>query len=349
MRRSRTERRGALALALASALASGCLAELDVDQTQRAAVCPVDQCGANAATLNNLPFGELYLPLGPETGYGQPAANNQGLYVAGAIAPNGSTNYSLRGSKGHFSLFGQQDKLIGTELIGTVFEIASTVGDEPIEVVISDYRTVESWTSPIFNIDQYQLEVRTLNAETGEYEYRYACPTADVIGPEGAWVVILSGERYDWDQLAVRPQSGGLKGWFTIACTGHALAKMKLMGYEAARRQSHPFDTTLAERQAALKMLTGDFCGTGRSFTLNGTPLFWHNHDGWSHNSAAGVGDIEARWDDSGALCLDTPRMSVGSLAEVHAECATVAKTLPSCQDDVVASSTWTSVVPITE
>jgi hypothetical protein len=92
---------------------------------------------------------------------------------------------------------------------------------------------------------------------------------------------------------------------------------MKLLDFHPhGNRQASP-----AERQATLRMVTADYCGTGHSFTVNGTPVAWRD--------AAGLVEpigkenvIEALWDADGAICLTKPRHA--DLDEVAAECGEI-------------------------
>jgi hypothetical protein len=79
-----------------------------------------------------------------------------------------------------------------------------------------------------------------------------------------------------------------------------------------------PYYTTIAERQAMLKMFTADYCGAGRSFTVDGQDLHYGDANHWypgtpslDHSGGvipSGTGSVEALWDDKGAVCLDEPR-----------------------------------------
>jgi hypothetical protein len=61
--------------------------------------------------------------------------------------------------------------------------------------------------------------------------------------------------------------------------------------------------------QAALKMLSADYCGNGTPFTVTGEPLVWRSLSGMDFNTTPT--DLEARWDQNGARCLDVPRALV--------------------------------------
>lgn len=56
------------------------------------------------------------------------------------------------------------------------------------------------------------------------------------------------------------------------------------------------------------KMFTADVCGDGTSFTVHGQPLLWADAKGITKFASAPA-SIEAIWNDTGAVCLDTPRV----------------------------------------
>jgi hypothetical protein len=88
-----------------------------------------------------------------------------------------------------------------------------------------------------------------------------------------------------------------------------------------------------------LKMLTADYCGTGRSFTRNGQPLRYEDADGWYRESPAlDVADpvdaaaVEAIWTGDGALCLANPRLAAEeplTAEEVARECERAGRPRP--------------------
>ena len=97
--------------------------------------------------------------------------------------------------------------------------------------------------------------------------------------------------------------------WITLACAGSAAAKTALLGYGPhGDFDGEGHSATVAQRQATLKMITADYCGTGQSYTVDGTPLAWENAGG-TVTPMHEIGESEAVWTSSGALCLDTPRV----------------------------------------
>ena len=136
--------------------------------------------------------------------------------------------------------------------------------------------------------------------------------------------ITFSGDRYDAASKTIIATGDETRGWINIACQGTALAKMFLNRHtEVSQRVA----TTRAERQAVLKMLTGDVCGDGTAFTVAGQPLLWKDQKNVTTFMAAPA-SIEAVWSDTGAVCLNEPRRPEFA-AEIAAHCGR----LPRCSD----------------
>lgn len=147
-------------------------------------------------------------------------------------------------------------------------------------------------------------------------------------------VVLLTDELYDMTKKTVDPNQ---PGWVTMACRGHALAKLKLLGYDP----HDAYHSKVEQRQAALKAITADYCGGGTSFTAVGQPLEWVDELGNFPASALSPAvTVEARWSEHGALCLDDPRFVPRT--DVEALCS-----LPPCGGAVeLDGARWLTVVP---
>ena len=132
----------------------------------------------------------------------------------------------------------------------------------------------------------------------------------------------FSGDRYDAVTKTLVATGEATRGWINIACEGTALSKLFLSRHtEVSQRVA----TTPAERQAMLKMLTGDVCGDGTSFTVPGQPLLWKDAKNVTM-FATTPASIEAVWNDTGAVCMNEPRRP--ELAEkIAAQCGR----LPRC------------------
>ena len=148
------------------------------------------------------------------------------------------------------------------------------------------------------------------------------------------FVTAYAGAVFDQSNLTVTHEPD----LATFGCAGHIVAKLRMMGYTP----DDPYGSDLPQQQAAVKMLSADYCGTGHSFTAIGTPLAWTdalgNFGPWSSQAewvSGGVydpdaTDMEARWDQDGAICLDTPRLA--DLGDIKNECN--GNLPPRCEGD---------------
>src|SRR6185503_15950048 len=62
--------------------------------------------------------------------------------------------------------------------------------------------------------------------------------------------------------------------WFNVGCAGHTLAKLFLTR-NTVHSQRSPLARAWEQRQATLKLLVADYCGTGEPFTVFGQKLAW--------------------------------------------------------------------------
>lgn len=328
-----------LAPVLVFALAAGCAGELElVDETARAIACPTHECGTNSPEALDSPLTELHLNPGQNTGQ----LNPWGIHVSSFIAPGGATGYVLRSQEGRFIASKPGSTLAGAALVGSKIIVTNTSTNQNIEVSIYAHETVANWTIESSPVDRYVLAFY----HPGNQTYTPVCTDAGTdLGSPDAKAVLLTGERYTYETNDVVATGEAAGGWFTIACSGNALYKMKMAGYEANPRPGNR-TTTSDARQATFKMLTGDYCGTGNSFTEDGTAVSWVNNGEWSSNGSMAGTVLEAYWGPDGALCLDLPRLGLAYRQAILDDCQAVSKSLPSCVT-VPASYTWTLASPL--
>jgi hypothetical protein len=291
---------------------SSTLRELTVD-------CPRWRCGYNTTEINGKSLQELHLG-------GQ--ANSDGVKLVGFLPPAGLLlNWQL-GVEGDAlvargCLFGNQT-LRGSALIGSIM-LVKLNSQLTVPVVIAGYEQVDSWASNGEPVSAYAL----VYADLAQPLLQRSVCKGTLLDPLQASVVILAGERYD---LAGKTVIANQTNWITLACAGSAAAKMSLLGYGPhAEFDDASAPTSVAQRQATLKMITADYCGAGHSYTEDGTPRWWENQGG-TVVPDGDVGALEAIWSASGAVCLDAPR--VVSLGEV-------ACTLPSCDALSLDDGEW--------
>ncbi|MDC0722090.1 ADYC domain-containing protein [Nannocystis bainbridge] len=280
--------------------------------------CPVWRCGFNSADVNGRAIRELNL---------DGVANSEGLRITGFLAPLGLL--------GNYRLEVENDALVarnpggqtlkGAQLIGaTILVQASGLLSLPVPITVLGYQEVDSWAAGAPKVPTYALLYPDLGALLG---VRNVC-SGDLLDTLASAATVLGGETYD---LAAKTVTPNRNRWLTIACAGSAAAKMRLLGYGP---QSSA--TTPAQRQATLKMVTADYCGEGVSYTQNGTEVHWANAGGTvAPGSTAELGDVEAVWNEDGALCLGSPRV-----AGTVTDCG-----LPSCAGRDVDDGEWVTYV----
>jgi hypothetical protein len=113
-----------------------------------------------------------------------------------------------------------------------------------------------------------------------------------------------------WDERGARRDAPGR---FTFACENGAIAKCIDWGYEPWAKKD---GRSLAElHQACTRMARADYCGDGRSHTLEDNPIDMYDSlgllsrtteavPGWSPERAS----FEAAWTPEGAACLARTR-----------------------------------------
>ena len=115
-----------------------------------------------------------------------------------------------------------------------------------------------------------------------------------------------------------------------MACVSHNVAKSWQMTH----------DDNVPRRQAALKMMAADYCGDGYAgYTTVGTPIEFSDAQG-SFPAPSNL-QIEAAWNEGGALCLNTPRQ----VARRDVACQAI---LPTCDQlgPALADADWISYHP---
>lgn len=147
--------------------------------------------------------------------------------------------------------------------------------------------------------------------------------------------VLFEGDRYNPDKKTTTQLPD--TDWFNFGCAGHTLAKL----YVTRSTYFTQAQPDWAMRQTMLKALSGDYCGSGTSFTLAGEPLVWKGGGQEFGVLPAGhsITSLDARWYEGGAVCYDEPRMKVTSnpgvvgtpLADPEAAILAECPTLPRC------------------
>lgn len=309
---------GSLALALAACDESEEFGAGDVTDRD----CPTWRCGFNSAEVNGRAIRELNL---------DGTANAAGMKIVGFVAPAGLLgNYSLGVQDDEFVATRTGSTLRGLQLIGaTILVKEPGLLSLPIPITIAGYDEIPSWADDAPDVPTYALIYPDLGSLLGSSN---VC-VGDITELLATSATVLGGETYD---LTTKEVNAGMNRWFTLACAGSAAAKLRLMNYGPQsdfNGTGNP--ASVSARQAALKMVTADYCGTGTSYTQNGTPLQYQDAPGTVAVEGT-PGAVESVWTEDGALCLDTTRIANTS----------VACSLPSCSSFDLQDGDWISYVP---
>lgn len=106
--------------------------------------------------------------------------------------------------------------------------------------------------------------------------------------------------------------------FITFACRDFALGKCARLGYRpwakattcsgsGSRRTCKEVALT-DHHQSCVRMMRADYCGTGKSYTVNGTLIDIYDYLNPPIQVPETDWDIEARWTPTGAICINEPR-----------------------------------------
>ena len=285
-------------------------------------LCPTWQCGTNSPVVEFRSFHEL-----SELG----VRNAEGYRITGFA--NAGINYQLDVTDGR--LRGVRGSLVmeGAALAGATIFLDHVSGSR-YALHIDEVSNVDAWATiagvpPTF--ETYLVSWASLPL-TSTTQWRNLCPSPahreDALGLDSHFALVFEGDRINAQRKLVGATQD--PSWFNIGCAGHALAKLALSGHTHAGN-AYGFATSPLQRQAMLKQIVADYCGTGQAFTIAGTPLTWSDAKGYNAFTAADP-TLEARWTPNGASCLDTPR-ALASMPDVEADIASTCVRPPACSD----------------
>jgi hypothetical protein len=334
----------ATTLALTACAGSPSAEEEHVEQTSQALMphCPSWGCGENSPLLGPFDMHELDA-LG--------AVNTEGVRLLGFR--KGMVMYQPIVTQDRLTA---RDPLTGTVLTGSALAGGAFVVEHPAspsgapgglaEVIVTHVTEAATspitfWQGPATPVETYELDYTGAGLPPGIH--RPLCRNPPVpykvgVPPlvDGHWfpnrfeAVIYTGDRYLASTKTVTASSYATAGtFFNIACAGGALLKLHLNRHTTA--SSIPgFETTASQRQAMLKMYAGDFCGTGESFTEQGTRIHWESSTGLT-SPPGNAASYESLWTASGALCLSTHRLegistydyegAINGTGSIHGRC----------------------------
>ncbi len=312
---------GALGLACCLASTAGCDLEDGEGRDTLEVSLRTGDWGCRTCGYSNSPMFGTHA-LDRFIGEGGPAGAD--LKLTEGASPQGDRS-SLRVQGQEIIVETPSGAVQGAALVG--WSLVFTDGVSEFLVEVTAFQEHPDWVDGAM-IPTYGLSYRDPQDPDGPA--LNVCPG---LGLDHTSVVLITEELYDNAAKTVEPDQ---KTWVTMACRGHALMKLKFLGYDP----NDGYGSSWEQRQAALKMLTADYCGEGHSFTTIGQPLSWVDE---LENFPAGPyidGIVEAKWTEDGASCLDDPRAV--PRAEVESFCNP-----PPCDGDTdLDGARWLSVIP---
>lgn len=142
------------------------------------------------------------------------------------------------------------------------------------------------------------------------YELAYTSETGGA--PLHVRVVAFTGDRYDplSKLITVGPSTSG---WINFACKNTTPYRQHLLGYTEAAQSKLGITTTLSQRQGVLNALSGNACGTGRTWTNDAEPITLSESKLMLPPTSpyqVAPATYEAIWNADGAVCMNIPRLA---------------------------------------
>ena len=297
----------------------GCVAEVGEEATsttEQGLKCPDYGCGENSPVGGPFNIRELN-----KAGN---IANSDGVTLL--YFQKGTTIYhvDIAGDRVRaLTWFGYQVALEHSALAGGYFVLSHPAvnglpaGTMRLFITSVDVAGQTFWLGPQTQVESYELKYDGAGTVSDPVP---ACKTPlpgtgirdTALDPEGrTWknrfnAIIFAGDRYRQGHVVETGTS--TNGWFNIACAGSGPAKLHLNRHTAAST-TYGFTSTVAQRQAMLRMYAGDFCGDGNAHTVMGTPIRWWSAVGQS-SMPIGEFSYESMWSETGAMCMDVHRLS---------------------------------------
>jgi hypothetical protein len=207
----------------------------------------------------------------------------------------------------------------GAALVGAVLAVA--VGGQTMRVRIAGVEP---------DLDDPHREILL-------YDFRVVTPSGEqsLCGPDP------DGRRVGFP-LAGRSDSAGILsaadgGVFELVCTSGAQGKCARLGYAPWRHApgGHPM---IDWYNACIRLLRGDYCGDGRAFTRDGTPVDIYDRLGLQTSNSDPGSSFEAAWTPAGAVCVARTRVpDILDLEGLRRTCPRLAGRLgrAACSEDV--------------
>ena len=226
--------------------------------------CPMWGCTGNSPVIGPYELHELDLA---------GAANAEGVSLDGITLANAHVDVAFKGGDRIYAIDHNNNTIEGAGLNGLTFHLHSPTDDFVLVVTQVTPKATSStrfWLGTPDRVETYELKFGYAN-HVGDLRPVCRNPPGAETAPGGEqWpnrfeAVLFTGDRYDGKKKVVTAASyEESRNWFNIGCAGSVLAKLHLNRHTTAGSdQDHK--THREERQALLKMYTGDFCGEGHA------------------------------------------------------------------------------------
>jgi hypothetical protein len=239
------------------------------------------------------------------------------LKTDGGVNAAGVRLMGIDGSKhGRLRPFVNGDHLGGVDTDGTIYydrelifsrlHVKAPAGEFDIEIFDADDPPL--WTTGGEPGHGYRLRYQQTDGDVME-EWKPLCSDATSVpiwGPSSGLAIIFAGDDVDDTLKLVSANEDGVT--FNLACAGDPIAGMYMAGHSAASDPDNR--TTEPDRQAMLKMLAGDYCGSGVSYSFDLPPARFVDATQLLPplTKAPTSKTLEAIWTSKGALCVENPR-----------------------------------------
>src|SRR5262249_40580026 len=235
-------------------------------------------------------------------------------------------------------------------VVGGVLEVGVD-GKTYIILIAEQHETQQFWTVDHERVITYSLKYK--DPSTLNKTYIDLCTTTD---PGPGWAtkmtdaIVFDGDKYGPKMKVTDTWNTPASTWFNIACAGSVPAKLYLLRQTLSSHTPDLPPPSREQRQAFVYMYTASYCGDGHSFTASHEPLAIRddalipNEPPVSFASFADLESKEAVWNESGAVCIDTPRREKeepGTRDEVLRRCEAVGHRLGTCSDFPGWPETW--------
>jgi hypothetical protein len=280
--------------------------------------CEEFGCGTNSPAVDNLGVHDLHGQVN-----GLPNANKFRIVKITNTAFPGVLFKQIFSKGGRLTVTNGVTTLTGAQVQNTSLIVETPLGATKYEIKIGDMGRTPYWAQlgGIQWATTYKMDWDIEALAPGQKRnWKNICtkPPApndpDLLGMDAFKVVVFELDEIDAAKKTVTQRRdvvtpGDSALWFNIGCAGHALAKLHLTGHTTAAGTAVGFHTTNKQRQATLKMIAADYCGTGYAFTVAGQKLYWLDENPYNTYPVGFVGKKEAEWTASGAACLNVPRV----------------------------------------